>query len=125
MKGGPEEERGGIVHGDLRVDNMLFSEEGGVEAVVDWELSTLGEPFTDVGLLMTPYWTEPDMPIIGGLKGQDLKEVREERLTLLRYTKARNTHTLTLVARFAPRLRADGHSSGGGVLGTVRRQDRF
>ncbi|GMH81291.1 hypothetical protein TrST_g11803 [Triparma strigata] len=77
----PEEERWGIVHGDLRVDNMLFSEEGGVEAVVDWELSTLGEPFTDVGLLMTPYWTEPDMPIIGGLKGQDLKEMgipREE-----------------------------------------------
>ncbi|GMH49695.1 hypothetical protein TL16_g00583 [Triparma laevis f. inornata] len=76
----PGSTRNSIVHGDLRVDNMLFT-DAEVAGVVDWELSTLGEPFTDVGLLMTPYHTKPEMPIIGGLMGVNLDSVgipREE-----------------------------------------------
>jgi aminoglycoside phosphotransferase (APT) family kinase protein len=49
-----------IVHGDYRLDNvMLDPATGRVKAVLDWELTTLGDPLADVGLLLV-YWTEPD-----------------------------------------------------------------
>jgi aminoglycoside phosphotransferase (APT) family kinase protein len=38
-----------LVHGDFRLDNMMFERGGSrVLAVVDWELSTLGHPFADL-----------------------------------------------------------------------------
>jgi aminoglycoside phosphotransferase (APT) family kinase protein len=42
-----------IVHGDYRVDNTILdaSEPGRVLALVDWEMSTLGDPLTDLGTL--------------------------------------------------------------------------
>ena len=68
-----------IVHGDIRPDNMLFHPSGSVAAVVDWELSTLGHPGTDLALLTTPYHTPREMPILGGLMDstdEELKQVR-------------------------------------------------
>jgi aminoglycoside phosphotransferase (APT) family kinase protein len=48
-----------IVHGDYRLDNVIVSPDGGtVQAVLDWELCTLGDPLADVGMLLV-YWTEP------------------------------------------------------------------
>ncbi|KOS53790.1 acyl-CoA dehydrogenase [Rhodococcus rhodochrous KG-21] len=47
-----------IVHGDFRLDNMLVAAgtaDISVNAVVDWELSTLGDPLADLGLALT-YW---------------------------------------------------------------------
>ncbi|MEV0304478.1 phosphotransferase family protein [Streptomyces prasinus] len=45
-----------VVHGDYRLDNVLIaSVEGGadsIRAVLDWEMSTLGDPLTDLGLLV-------------------------------------------------------------------------
>ncbi|HET6210464.1 MAG TPA: phosphotransferase family protein [Jatrophihabitans sp.] len=44
--------RAGIVHGDYRLTNVLFDRQlTGIEAVVDWEMATLGDPLTDLGLL--------------------------------------------------------------------------
>ena len=54
----PEQGPATIVHGDYRLDNMILTPEGEVAAVVDWELSTLGDPMADLGLLMV-YWTGP------------------------------------------------------------------
>jgi aminoglycoside phosphotransferase (APT) family kinase protein len=54
----PEQGPATIVHGDYRLDNMILSAQGGIAAVVDWELCTLGDPLADVGLLLV-YWSEP------------------------------------------------------------------
>jgi aminoglycoside phosphotransferase (APT) family kinase protein len=43
-----------VVHGDYRLDNLLVR-DGAVAAVLDWEMSTLGDPLTDLGLLLV-YW---------------------------------------------------------------------
>ena len=50
-----------LVHGDFRLDNMLvrLGEQPTVAAVVDWEMSTLGDPLADLGLTLV-YWADPD-----------------------------------------------------------------
>ena len=53
----PTPRRPAVVHGDYRLDNALVTlhPTPRIAAVLDWELSTLGDPLTDVGLAMT-YW---------------------------------------------------------------------
>ncbi|MEV0247351.1 phosphotransferase family protein [Nocardia sp. NPDC050712] len=41
-----------IVHGDYRLDNVLVDAHDAVAAVIDWEMATLGDPLTDIGLLV-------------------------------------------------------------------------
>ncbi|SDP25164.1 phosphotransferase family protein [Actinacidiphila guanduensis] len=41
-----------IVHGDYRLDNVLMDPDGTPTAVLDWEMSTFGDPLTDLGLLV-------------------------------------------------------------------------
>ena len=44
----PEQTRTSVVHGDYRIDNMIFAADSPqVVAVLDWELSTLGDPLAD------------------------------------------------------------------------------
>lgn len=48
-----------IVHGDYRLDNTILGlEEPTVKAVVDWEMSTLGDPVMDLAVLLV-YWMDP------------------------------------------------------------------
>jgi aminoglycoside phosphotransferase (APT) family kinase protein len=54
----PPQRYTGIVHGDYRIGNMLVRPEGGVNAVLDWELCTLGDVLADVGYLLN-FWAEP------------------------------------------------------------------
>jgi aminoglycoside phosphotransferase (APT) family kinase protein len=51
---------GSLVHGDFRLDNMLITLAGEptIAAVVDWEMSTLGDPLADLGLSLV-YWADP------------------------------------------------------------------
>ena len=57
----PDAPTGPIVHGDYRLDNTLLDPErpGRIAAVLDWELSTLGDPLADLGLLYV-YWPQAD-----------------------------------------------------------------
>jgi aminoglycoside phosphotransferase (APT) family kinase protein len=49
----PEQSAPAIVHGDYRLSNVMFRPDfGSIAAVVDWEMATLGDPLTDVGLLV-------------------------------------------------------------------------
>ncbi|MFJ9424422.1 phosphotransferase family protein [Streptomyces sp. NPDC101249] len=41
-----------VVHGDYRLDNVLIGDGDRITAVLDWEMSTLGDPLTDLGLLV-------------------------------------------------------------------------
>lgn len=60
-----------LAHGDFRLGNMLFHPtEPRVVAILDWELSTLGHPLTDLEFCVMPWHTAPDE--YGGLKGLDL-----------------------------------------------------
>ena len=57
----PQQERVSIVHGDYRLDNMIFhATEPRVIAVLDWELSTLGDPMADFTYLLMQ-WTMPGL----------------------------------------------------------------
>jgi hypothetical protein len=47
--------RSAIVHGDYRLDNVIFGDDDRIAAVVDWEMATLGDPLTDIGALLL-YW---------------------------------------------------------------------
>lgn len=60
-----------LVHGDYRIDNMLFeSTRLSVIAVLDWELSTLGHPFADLAY-QCALWRMPPTAGLPGLKGVD------------------------------------------------------
>ncbi|GLZ42893.1 phosphotransferase family protein [Actinokineospora sp. NBRC 105648] len=54
----PEQLRTGIVHGDFRLDNCLLDRTGTVLGVLDWELTTVGDPLADLGQFLV-YWAEP------------------------------------------------------------------
>ncbi|HEX6661472.1 MAG TPA: phosphotransferase family protein [Sphingomicrobium sp.] len=66
----PEQSRTSIVHGDYRIDNVVFDGDGTLSAVLDWELATLGDPLADFSYLAMQ-WV---MPADGGagLAGLDL-----------------------------------------------------
>ncbi len=57
----PDAQRHTIVHGDYRIDNCVFdaADPGRIRAVLDWEMSTLGDPLSDLGLMLV-YWTQAD-----------------------------------------------------------------
>lgn len=50
----PTSSDGTIVHGDYRLDNVLVDTENGdrITTVLDWEMSTLGDPLTDVAVML-------------------------------------------------------------------------
>ena len=74
----PQQSRTSIVHGDYRIDNTILDADdpGRVRAVVDWELSTLGDPLSDAALMCVyrdpsldliinthAAWTSPQLPV--------------------------------------------------------------
>lgn len=81
----PEQRSSAIVHGDYRIDNALLvapgaPDAGAVAAVVDWELSTIGDPIADVAMMCAyrqpcfdlvigapSAWTSPRLPTVDDL----------------------------------------------------------
>lgn len=83
----PDQGTAGIVHGDYRLDNCMVGDDAQINAVLDWELCTLGDRLADLSGLLC-YWTEPgderpaldDSPTaIGGFASrEELLEIYEE-----------------------------------------------
>ena len=60
----PTPPRASIVHGDYRLGNLIVK-DGRVQAVVDWEICTLGDPLADVGYLLND-WVQPGEEVLWG-----------------------------------------------------------
>ncbi|MDQ6758371.1 MAG: phosphotransferase family protein [Acidobacteriota bacterium] len=56
-----------LVHNDFKLDNVMINayDPGRIEAVLDWEMCTVGDPLVDLGLILC-YWSQPSDP--GGSK---------------------------------------------------------
>jgi aminoglycoside phosphotransferase (APT) family kinase protein len=74
----PASPRSSIVHGDYRLDNVMVEPAGSfrVNGVLDWELSTLGDPLADLGMTLT-YWHDQgdaeraQIPVAVGITAKD------------------------------------------------------
>ncbi len=71
-----------LVHGDYRLDNVIVDADDAarVEAVLDWEMATLGDPLADLGTLLM-FWDEPGErfnPITSGLMALEGFPARDE-----------------------------------------------
>ena len=72
----PSNPRTTVVHGDYRIDNLIFDhDKPQVVSVLDWELSTLGDPLSDVAYCCMPYYLEPHHPALKGLSGRNVSDM--------------------------------------------------
>ncbi|MGW0175320.1 phosphotransferase family protein [Rhodococcus sp. NPDC003322] len=80
----PQSDFPGIVHGDVKLDNVLVTREdrGRIATVLDWEMATLGDTLADVGIMLG-FWDVPGEvpnPITRGLAALDGFPTRDEML---------------------------------------------
>lgn len=67
----PDDGARALVHGDYRLDNLLWAPDAPrIAAVVDWELSTIGHPLADLAAVLMQ-WHRPPGPVGRGLAGVD------------------------------------------------------
>ncbi len=52
----PEPAKPAIVHGDYRSGNFLFTPDGRISAVLDWEMCHIGDPMEDIVWAIDPFW---------------------------------------------------------------------
>jgi aminoglycoside phosphotransferase (APT) family kinase protein len=59
----PNPERPSVVHGDFKLDNVMLAADdvGRIVAIFDWEMSALGDPLVDLGILLA-YWAPTAPP---------------------------------------------------------------
>jgi len=83
----PDDDTSCIVHGDYRLDNLVLAADAArVEAVLDWELSTLGHPLADLAHSCAQYYLSiADQPLIDSATS-GIPSEREYVETYCRYT---------------------------------------
>lgn len=132
----PRESRASIVHGDYRIDNTIISADdpSAVRAVVDWEMSTLGDPLSDVALMciyrdpamdhivgLPAAWTSPLLPTADELAEQ-YSRAAGQPLTDWPFYMALAYFKLAIIAAgvdFRDRLAAGGDEESSNVAWTV------
>jgi aminoglycoside phosphotransferase (APT) family kinase protein len=93
----PRHWRPGIIHGDFHLANVMIEPDSGeVAALVDWELSTIGDPLLDLGWLLAT-WPEPDGGG-AGVVGVDVWDGFAEASELVDHYAAHSTRDLGPIA---------------------------
>jgi aminoglycoside phosphotransferase (APT) family kinase protein len=82
----PPAARPGLLHGDFHVGNALFNRAtGDILAVLDWEMSTIGDPMIDLGLLIALLPDAPHEPDVLGSELANYVELPDETAIVDRY----------------------------------------
>jgi aminoglycoside phosphotransferase (APT) family kinase protein len=96
-----------IVHGDYKLDNVVFDLEGRprLSAILDWEMSTLGDPLADLGWLIS-FWRRPEDPVEFVMDEQTVTRLpgfasREELIERYRERTGRETGDLSFYVALA------------------------
>lgn len=63
----PPAQKVGVVHADYRTGNFLVDPEGGIRAILDWEMAHLGDPLEDLAWGINPVWRWARDERAGGL----------------------------------------------------------
>jgi aminoglycoside phosphotransferase (APT) family kinase protein len=93
----PPSFRPGLIHGDYHLANVLVSyDRPGLAAIVDWELTTIGDPLLDLGWLLAT-WPDPDGSTTGAVGVQPWDGFPSARDLVARYSE-RTTRDLSAVA---------------------------
>ena len=100
-----------LVHGDFKLDNVIFDAKSlRIIAVIDWELSTLGNPLTDLATFCLTYHfpatqssQRGDASLVNGLMGVNLyqKGIPDERSFVRAYIQGLNYKTSALIKYFS------------------------
>jgi aminoglycoside phosphotransferase (APT) family kinase protein len=74
----PNVEKPCIVHGDYRIGNFI-SKDGHIKAILDWELSHLGDPHEDIAYILSPAWRSAGEGLINHLmtEGDFIKKYQD------------------------------------------------
>lgn len=132
----PEQTRTSIVHGDFRIDNMIFAPaEPKILAVLDWELSTLGDPLADFSYFLMSWATEPEgrsgvkgltgpetgIPTIDQMVGRYCAATGRDGVPDLNWYFAYNLFRLTGIVQGIKKRMIDGNASSDKAAQTVER----
>ena len=98
----PPETSTGLVHGDVKPNNMLFDRDTGeVRAIVDWELSSIGDVVTDLGYLLSMMFVDDSLTGIWTPSVEDGSPTAEEIAQTYQSLTGRDTSDVPYYAAFA------------------------
>jgi aminoglycoside phosphotransferase (APT) family kinase protein len=99
----PDPEIPTLVHNDYKLDNVMLdqNEPARIVAILDWEMSTVGDPLIDLGLLLC-YWPQADDPEVfaGSLRSVTMEPGWMKRSEIIERYAARSGRDLSNIAYY-------------------------